>query len=76
MRLIERLRLLKVLGTAVMYKLQKDQAGSFTQAGKMRVIVNTPKLLDWAQRYEFARLSEVYSETARRLKEKQQKLLS
>lgn len=53
---------------------KRPSAGSFTQAGKMRVIVNTPKLLDWAQRYEFARLSEVYSETARRLKEKQQKL--
>lgn len=53
---------------------KRPHVGDFTQASKMRVKVHTNRLFDWAQRYEFARLSEVYSETARRLKEMTHKL--
>lgn len=53
---------------------KRPGAGNFTQAGKMMVRVHASKLVDWAQRYEFTRLAEVYSETARRLKEMLHKL--
>lgn len=47
-------------------------AGSFIQSSLARVYVKKDRLVDWANSYEAARLAQVYSEIARRLKEKEQ----
>ena len=47
-------------------------AGSFIQSSLAGVRVNQNRLVDWANSYEAARLAQVYSETASRLKAKEQ----
>jgi len=49
-------------------------AGSFIQSSLTGVRVNKNRLADWARSYEAARLAQVYSEMARRLKAKEQVL--
>lgn len=47
-------------------------AGSFIQSNLTGVRVKKDRLVDWANSYEAARLAQVYSEMARRLKAKEQ----
>lgn len=53
---------------------QSPGVGNFVQAGMMSVRVDQYRLVNWANSYEAARLSQVYAESARRLRERENAL--
>ncbi|MGE1151722.1 polymorphic toxin type 44 domain-containing protein [Pseudomonas kitaguniensis] len=55
-------------------RIKNTNAGIFVQAGLMSVRVDQPGLVKWANSYESARLSQVYAESARRLRAKENAL--
>ena len=53
---------------------KSPEVGNFVYAGYLSVQVNQSRLVDWANSYEAARLAQVYSESARRLRERESAL--